>query len=211
MYERFVMVALLKDLLLNLSFFAWIPIIYFGFQLYKSEARGWALSLLWLLWGGLALLDLTTKWRYYADYLNYLRLGDGYVLEKTCLIEDAYAPITTALLHAAQYLKCADGTSLVIRHRRDYQRIYPKVGRTFRVRYLPKSGLVLELTLLADGRESIPEGKIHFGPYGNLPALGPGMVQRLSALADGSPRLGAIGRARGAARLAVQVALPQTE
>ncbi|NPA30422.1 MAG: hypothetical protein GXO37_00300, partial [Chloroflexi bacterium] len=146
-------------LFINLLLLAWIPIIYFGFQLYQTKARGCARGLLLLLWGGLALLDFASKRKYYADYLRYLRLGDVYVMERTCLVTDAHAPTPTALVYATQHLQCADGTSLTLRYRRDYQRIYPKVGRAFRVRYLPKSGLVVELEPLdADDRER-PRGE----------------------------------------------------
>lgn len=147
MYEDFVREALLKDLLGNLLFLVWIPTIYFGVQLHRSRARGCALLVLSVFWGGLAVLDFAVKRNYYADYLAYLRLGDAYVVETTCFVEDAYAPTTAALLYAVQHLRCADGTLLHLRHRRQEQRIYPKVGRAFQVRYLPRSGLVVALTL----------------------------------------------------------------
>lgn len=158
MYEGFIRSAFMKDLLYNLFFLIWIPVIYFGFQLYKEESRGCALTFLIMFFGGAALVDFSTKWAYYADYVNYIRQGDNYVMEKTCVVESIDASLSTAIVYGHQNLECSDGTHVELRYRRDYQRIYPKVGRAFRVRYLPKSGMVVELEPLDDAEPPVDSG-----------------------------------------------------
>jgi len=144
-YQDFVLHALLKDLSLSLIFLIPIPLIYFGAQLHKEPYRRVALTGLIAFWGGFALFGLFVTRHLLQDYTAYLRHGDSYPKEKVCVVESVSSGTVISIVSATQVLDCADGSELVIRYRRDYQRIYPKEGRTFLVRYLPKSGLIVDL------------------------------------------------------------------
>ena len=144
-YQNFIRYALLKDLFLSLFFLIFIPLIYFGAQLHKEPNRGCVLATLTVFWGGWALFGLYTNYHRLQDYVAYLRYGDAYLEEKICTVASVSSGTVVGIVSAMQRLRCADGSELIIRHRRDYQRIFPKEGRSFFVRYLPRSGLIVDL------------------------------------------------------------------
>lgn len=156
-YQDFVLSALLKDLSMSFVFLIPIPLIYFGAQLHKEPARGFTLTVLTLFWGGWALFGLFVNRYFLRDYIAYLQYGDSYLKEKICVVDSVSGGTVVSIVSATQVLYCADGSELIIRHRRDYQRIFPKEGRTFWVRYLPKSGLIVDLRPLDSETQAKPE------------------------------------------------------
>lgn len=151
MYREFILSSLAKDLFIGVAFWMiWIPVIYFGARFNKEEARGCALLVLFMIFGGISLLNIVINAKYYADYFQYLKAGDAYVRETVCHVKKAHAPTLAAIVVGTQYLQCENGLLLRLRYRRDYQRIHPKTGRIFHIRYLPKSGLIVEMHPIRD-------------------------------------------------------------
>jgi len=155
MYQHFV----LKVLLIQVFFLA-VPIavfalIYFGAGMHKEEYRGCALAVIGGFCGCWLIFNAWGCFPEIYDCVQYLRQGDSYVREDVCHLEDVRSSVgRVGLVTARNRLHCRDGKEFVSEYRRDYPRVlwrWAKEQRILRVRYLPRSLLVLELNDLGSG------------------------------------------------------------
>jgi len=155
LYRHFVLHVLMIHALYVLFPAGTFFIIYFGGRFHKEEYRGRALAMLGILFGGWFVLNAWAFSPEIYDCVQYLREGDSYVLEDICYLENVSSAIgTVGLVTARNHLYCRDGKDFISEYRRDYPRMlwrWAKEGRVLRVRYLPRSLLVLELNDLGIG------------------------------------------------------------
>ncbi|MGB9889895.1 MAG: hypothetical protein ACPLTQ_09530 [Anaerolineae bacterium] len=149
MYQTFVISTFIKETLFVVAPIFFFALIYWGAGLYKEEYRGCALATLGLFWGGLLALIVWDSYPFLYDCIQYLRQGDAYVQDATCRLEQVTSGTTIGFFLAQEHLHCQGGVDFISRYRRDLQRVlwrWAKEQRVLRIRYLPRSRLVLELT-----------------------------------------------------------------
>ena len=149
MYQTFVVRVLIYELLQVLAPVFFFAVAYFGGGLHKEEYRGCALTVLGLFFGGVLLLALWVCYPVLYDCVQYLRQGEAYVQDDSCRLVDVSSGIgIIGLVFPRDRLYCQDDQQFISRYRRDYQRVlwrWAKEERMLRVRYLPRSRLVMEL------------------------------------------------------------------
>ncbi|MCS7283706.1 MAG: hypothetical protein RMK65_06895 [Anaerolineae bacterium] len=140
--------ALFWDTVRVLIFPLAAALIYFGAGLYReSDLRIRGLVVLGIFFGALTALQVYNQFPFIHDYVHYLRRGDAWVMEAQCRVVDTSSGTATGLGMAMVRLYCADGQEFITKYRRDYQRLawrWARAGQVLRIRYLPRSRLVLE-------------------------------------------------------------------
>ena len=154
MYQHFVLQVLLIQVFFLAVPIAAFALIYFGGYMHKEEYRWYALAVI----GGFCSCWLIfNTWGCFPeiyDCVQYLR-HDSYVQEDICYLEDISSAIgMVGLVFPRDRLYCRDGKEFVSEYRRDYHKVlwrWAREKRILRVRYLPRSLMVLELDDLGSG------------------------------------------------------------
>jgi len=160
--------------------------------------QGWAFVI--LAGGGSVFVLFSVLPRYIEDASLYLRYRDGYVQTSTCKVH-SLTWSTMSLVFGDAEVHCVDGSTFYIHHKSKFVRAC-KEGRTYEIRYLPKSKIVVSLHLIESKVLGLGKKQEYPCPKAlNAP------VSRMRLLARGTGSLRYLDAAFGAGRERRRVAL----